>query len=93
MSHIDIRRSHHLNPTQARAAAESVAAQLKEEYQLHHYWQDDILHFKRSGVDGHMEVGADELRLQVRLGFLLSPWKARVEQAIHRHLDELLNVD
>lgn len=93
MSHIDIRRSHSLNLAQARAAAESVAAQLNQEYHLHHYWQGDTLHFKRSGVDGHMEVGMDELRLQIRLGFLLSPWKSRFEQVIHRHLDELLNAD
>jgi putative polyhydroxyalkanoate system protein len=93
MSHIDIRRSHNLDPAHARAAAESVAARLNEEYQLHHYWQGDTLHFKRSGVDGHMEVGVDELRLHVKLGFLLSPWKTRFEQAIHRHLDKLLNSD
>ena len=93
MSHINIRRNHTLSLTRAREAADLIADQLDEKFQLHHHWQGDTLHFKRSGVDGHIDVDESEVRIHARLSFLLTPLKSRFEQAIHRYMDELFVED
>lgn len=89
MSHIIIHRSHELTLDQAHRAAETIADQLAARYELTHHWQGDSLHFERSGVSGHIDLEPGELRIDVRLGFLLVPLKHRLEQEIHRQLDEL----
>lgn len=90
MSHIVIHRSHELTLDQARRAAETLAEQLAERYELSHHWQEDSLHFERSGVSGHIDLEPGTIRLNVRLGFLLAPLKHKLEQEIHRQLDEIL---
>lgn len=91
MSHIHIRRTHNLNPDQARTSAETIAAQLNEKFQLDYYWKGSTLHFERAGVNGYMDVEPREIRIYVRLGFLLTPFKPRFEQAIHHYMDEHLS--
>ena len=87
---IDIRRHHTLGLAEARKAAEIIANQLDDKFDLQYRWNGNTLHFERSGVSGRMEVSASEVRLHVRLGFLLSPLKSRFEREIHKHLDEVL---
>ena len=72
MSHIVIHRDHPLTLDEARQAAETLAVQLAERYDLSHHWQDDTLYFERSGVGGQIELEPGKLRINVRLGFLLA---------------------
>lgn len=89
MSHIVVHRDHSLTLDQARQAAEALAAQLAERYDIAYHWQGDALHFERSGVSGHIALEPDKVRINVRLGFLLVPLKQRLEQEVHRYLDEM----
>jgi putative polyhydroxyalkanoate system protein len=91
MSDIKYVRKHHLPLKQAKAIAQKTADDLAEEYDLVSEWEGDTLHFHRSGVEGHMHVTTEEIALNVKLGFLLRPFKAKFEQHIERHLDELLD--
>lgn len=88
MSHIVIHRDHALSLDAARQAAETLAAQLATRYEISYHWQDDTLHFERSGVSGCIELEPGVVRVNVRLGFLLIPMKPALEQEIHRQLDE-----
>jgi len=90
MSDIKYVRKHSLPLKQAKAIAQKTADDLAEEYDLESEWECDTLHFHRSGVQGHMHVTPSAIDLDVKLGFLLRPFKARFEQHIERHLDELL---
>jgi putative polyhydroxyalkanoate system protein len=47
------------------------------------------VHFQRSGVSGSMHVGTTDIRLDVKLGFLLTPLKPAIEREIHAQLDKL----
>ena len=87
---IDIRRHHTLGLAKAREAAEFIAGQLDDQFNLKYHWNGNTLHFERSGVNGRMEVSGSEVRLHARLGFLLLPLKSRFEREIHKHLDEVL---
>jgi putative polyhydroxyalkanoate system protein len=90
MSHIVINRNHALTLDQARAAAEALADQLAERYEISYHWQEDSLHFERSGVSGQIDLEPGVIRMSVRLGFLLASLKSRLEQEIDRQLDERL---
>jgi putative polyhydroxyalkanoate system protein len=90
MSHINICRAHRLSLEQARQSAETIAIQLDEKFQLDYYWKGSTLYFERAGVNGYMDVEPTEIRIHARLGFLLTPFKPRFEQAIHSYMDKLL---
>ncbi len=89
MPHIVIHRSHQLTLDQARQAAETLAGQLAARHGIGYHWQDDSLHFERSGVSGHIDLEPGMVHVNARLGFLLAPFKHQLEQEIHRQLDEI----
>ena len=93
MSDIQIRRSHTMTAKAARQAAERIARQLDEEFDLAYEWDDNVLHFKRSGVSGELVVEKKAVHIRVRLGFLLLAIKPRVEAEIHRFFDENFGPD
>lgn len=90
MSDIKYSRTHRLPLAQAKKIAQRTADDLAKEFDLVSEWEDDTLHFRRLGVDGQMEVTPSRINLNVHLGFLLRPFKARFEQHIEEHLDRLL---
>ena len=93
MSDIRIRRRHTLTARAARQAAEKIARQLDEEFELAYEWDDNVLVFKRSGVSGELVVEKKTVHIRVRLGFLLFAIKPRVEAEIHRFFDENFGPD
>lgn len=88
MSDILVRRGHGLTLKRARQAAEKVAAHLQEEFDLACDWDGNTVHFKRAGVAGHLAVTKTDVEISVRLGFLLLPLRAHIEQEIHAHCDK-----
>jgi len=90
MSEIKYKRMHHLALKDAKKIAQRAADDLGKEYDLVSEWEGDTLHFHRSGVDGHMHVTAHYIDLNVRLGFLLRPFRSAFERHIERNLDALL---
>ena len=90
MSDIKYVRTHSLPLKQAKAIAQKTADDLAEEYDLVSEWEGDTLRFSRSGVNGAMEVTGNEIRLNAKLGMLLSAFKSKIEQHIEHRLDELL---
>jgi putative polyhydroxyalkanoate system protein len=75
---------------QAKRIAQKTADDLSSEYDLESAWDGDTLRFTRSGVNGTMAVTGSEIRLDVKLGMLLSAFRAKIEQHIEHRLDELL---
>lgn len=89
MSSISIKRRHGLDHKKARSAAEKVARDLKQRFDLDYAWEGDRIAFRRPGLSGSLHVGKSEVRLDAELSFLLTPLKAPIEQAIQRELDAL----
>jgi putative polyhydroxyalkanoate system protein len=90
MSDIKLVRKHSLPIAQAKRIAQKAADDLASEYDLDSEWDGDVLSFSRSGVDGEMIVTTSEIRLNVRLGFLLKAFKQKLQQHVEHRLDELL---
>lgn len=89
MSEILITRKHRLSAKKARAAAEHVAVDLRREFNLDYAWDEDgVLHFKRTGLHGHLTLAKGQVTVEVRLGFLLIPFRAALEREIHDYFDQ-----
>lgn len=89
MASISISKPHSLSRSNAHDAAERVARDLKKRFELAYAWEGDEVVFERAGLSGRMRVGAKEIRLDVRLGLLLSALKPAIEREIHAQLDSL----
>src|SRR3546814_16869775 len=61
MSHIDIRKRHNKPLKQARDCVDRVAQHIAEKFDVDYAWEGSTLDFSRSGVDGHINVGTDEI--------------------------------
>lgn len=83
-------KHHSLSLEAARALVQRAADGLAEEYNLVSDWRGNTLAFERSGVRGTMEVLADEIQLDITLGFLLKPFRQRFVDNIDRNFDHLL---
>ncbi|MBE0485369.1 polyhydroxyalkanoic acid system family protein [Marinobacter sp.] len=90
MSVIDIHRAHSLNKVHAREAAENLAKDLSQHFDVNYQWEGDVLKFKRSGVKGQLDIAEDDLHIHLELGLMLRPFKSRIEQEIHSQLDQIL---
>lgn len=90
MSTIEIHHPHSLPHAQARQAVEDFAAKLGQRFGLDYRWEGDTLHFKRSGVDGHVALLPGQLLVNAKLGLLYSAMKGPIEHEMRRVLAERL---
>lgn len=88
MSEIHMQRKHAIGLKKAKVAAQRLADDLAESFDLRTEWQGNVLHFSRSGVDGRLSVTKDHVELAAKLGFLLSALKPRIEQHIAKDFEK-----
>ena len=88
MATIELKRDHTLGLKKARAAAERVAEEMEREFGMSSEWDGNTLRFSRTGVSGELVVQRGHVELTASLGFLLSAFKGRIEETIHRNFDE-----
>lgn len=89
MADISITHKHKLSHKKAKAAAQKVADQLAEEYGMESEWDGDVLHFKRSGVSGTLELAEHEARMDITLGFLMKAFSSTIEQKIQANIKKV----
>ncbi len=87
MPSIRVERQHSKPLNAAKAAVERVAKNMAERFDVEYEWRGSTLHFERSGVDGHIEVGKHSVLVVANLSFLLSALKGTVERSIHEYID------
>ena len=90
MADIRMIKYHALPMAKAKQLVQKAADDLGKEYDLTSEWHGNTLRFHRSGVEGHMKVTAADIHLDVTLGFLLRPFKARFVEHIEHNFDRLL---
>lgn len=89
MASISIAKEHKLTHRKAKDVADRLARDLHERFGLDYTWEGDDVVFHRPGLAGRMQVSPDEIRLDVKLGLLLSALKPTIEHEIHTQLDTL----
>ncbi len=85
-----IRRSHNLGLAEARKRADRIAADLKDQFSLRADWRGDALHVEGNGVSGQLQVDAQHIELDVRLGFALKLMEGPIRSVIEKTIDEEL---
>lgn len=88
MSNIDMHAHHSLSREDAQSAANRLAADLAEKFDINWNWSGDHIHFDRPGVDGTITVRESEIRIKARLGLVLMFLKGRIEEEIVSYLSE-----
>jgi len=89
MSEIVIVRNHKLSLKKARLAAEHVAVDLENKFDLTCVWgEDGALHFERPGVNGQLSLAKHEVCIKVSLSMLYLPFRAVLESEIHEYFDK-----
>ncbi|WP_296807951.1 polyhydroxyalkanoic acid system family protein [Thiocapsa sp.] len=90
MADIFIEREHTLGLDRALDQVEALAYLLVDELDARCAWDGNRLDFTRPGASGRVEVTETLLILEVSLGFLLRPFRDRIEQSITEKLDSLV---
>jgi putative polyhydroxyalkanoate system protein len=94
MADLNLRREHTLGLPRARKVAlkwaEHVEKKLEMECTLIEGDDEDMLEFKRSGVDGRMIVAATFFELEARLGLMFRPFLGMIEAETRKQLDAAL---
>lgn len=82
MADIRITQAHRLTPEKARAAAQKVADQMVQDYDVTSKWDGDVLLFKRGGVNGRLTLAENQAQLEISLGFLLTALGPMIEEKV-----------
>lgn len=87
MAEVHLRRRHLVGLKQAKVAAQKVADDLAEEFGMAANWDGDVLRLSRSGTEGELMVTRNEVQFDLRLGVLLVPFRARIEERANATFD------
>ena len=91
MAEITIVQAHALAPAQARAAAQQVADKIADEYNLECEWEDNVLYFERSGVQGSLTLEPTQAEMYIKLGFLMSAFSATIEAKVAENMRKVFS--
>ena len=95
MPDIHILRPHSLGLPEARQVALLWAQKAEKKFDMECVYEEgevqDQLRFSRAGVQGTLQVCAQQFELQAKLGFLFGVFQERIESEINAQLDKLLN--
>lgn len=90
MSEIHVKRQHGLPQEQAKQSVQAVADKLKGDLGAQCRWEGDSLRFECPGAEGRIDVQPSEVGVSVKLSWLLSAAKGKIERSIESYLDEYL---
>ena len=82
MVDISIIQRHTLSHHHAKAAAQHVADQLAQEYDMRSEWDGDVLLFNRAGVTGSLTLAGQEAHVEITLGFFFKAFAAAIEEKV-----------
>jgi putative polyhydroxyalkanoate system protein len=91
MADIIICQSHKLPHKKAKAAAQKVADQMAEEYDMASEWDGDVLVFKRTGVSGKLALLENEAQLEIKLGFLFKSFASTIESKVTEKMKKVFS--
>lgn len=90
MAEIHVKRSHRLGREAAKQSVQSVADKLKDDLGARYHWAGDSLRFECPGAEGKIDVLPDGVSVSVKLSWVLSAARGRIERSIEAYLDQYL---
>ena len=71
---------------EAQKAADELASDLAEKFEINYGWEGDHIHFERPGVHGMITVRDSEIKIKATLGLMLIFLKPLIEDEITDYL-------
>ena len=71
---------------EAQKAADELAGDLAEKFEINYGWEGDHIHFERPGVHGMITVRESEIKIKATLGLMLIFLKPLIEDEITEYL-------
>jgi putative polyhydroxyalkanoate system protein len=91
MPKISISRNHSLSPAVIKQRITELGDKLQSKYQAKTSWDGDkAMNVKGPGVEGKLTISDSKVDVNLDLGFLLSPMKGKIEEAITKELDSVV---
>ena len=94
MSHILIERQHALGLAVARQHARTWAEKATAKFGVQCRYEagdvQDVLHFEGNGMDGQLQITADQLTLRAELGFLAAMFQEKIEAKLNAQFDAMV---
>ncbi|MFF7707544.1 polyhydroxyalkanoic acid system family protein [Pseudomonas sp. NPDC007930] len=90
MSQITVEREHQLGYSVAHERAEKLVDKLVSKYDIEAQWAGDHVQLKRSGITGQVHVAEDKVKVELKLGMMLSMMAPMIEAEINKALDKYL---
>jgi putative polyhydroxyalkanoate system protein len=89
MSTIEIKKTFTMPRDQLREQLDDLAGQLGQELQLNCEWlSDDCMDFRRSGLNGQINIGDEEIEMTITLGMLMEFFRGKIESEILAFIDQ-----
>lgn len=89
MSTIEISKAFTMPRDKLREQLDDLAEQLGQELQLNCEWlSDDCLDFRRSGVNGQINISDEEIEMTISLGLLMEFFRGKIESEILAFIDQ-----
>ncbi len=85
MSRLAFERPHALGEEEAIEVTRRLARTMADDYGVSSEWQGNTLAFRRSGVRGTLEVYADRIVLDAKLGPLLAAFAPRIRDRLEHN--------
>ena len=82
-----MRARHTMSVEDAQQAADELAGDLAEKFEINYGWDGDHIHFERPGVHGKITVRENEIRIKAVLGLMLIFLKPVIEDEITQYLE------
>ncbi|WP_372860598.1 polyhydroxyalkanoic acid system family protein [Spongiibacter sp.] len=91
MSTISLSQRHSKSEADVREMLEALAKKLDERYQLKARWLSEReLELKRSGIQGVLQLLEGEVKVDIRLGMVMKPFKSKIRDELSRAMAEKL---
>jgi putative polyhydroxyalkanoate system protein len=92
VSKISIRQTHNKSPEELRDLIGQMSVKLEERYQLTSRWlSTNEVEVVRSGITGRITLGDYDVRVDIKLGLMMSAFKAIIHREISRSMAEKLD--
>lgn len=90
MPKISISRNHSLSPALIKQRIVDLGEKLQAKYQAKTSWDGDkTMNVKGPGVEGKLAIADNKVDVNLDLGFLLSPMKGKIEEALTKELERV----
>lgn len=86
-------RHHGRSDAEARAFALQIAEKLRDRYGFAHRFEQNVLHFHRSGAKGRVTIAPGRVDVQIQVGALFAPLKGRIARKLSELLDRSLGAE